>query len=100
MRRTNLVLDEHLRDEATRVLGAKTYSGREHGVGGSHPAEESTERCTVLRLGHLGGGAVGNAPGPSPANIRNAAPEVILVDTSVWIELLSGDPNIPAPIKT
>ena len=26
MRRTNLVLDEHLLDEATRVLGAKTYS--------------------------------------------------------------------------
>ena len=27
MRRTNLVLDERLLDEATRVLGAKTYSG-------------------------------------------------------------------------
>ena len=26
MRRTNLVLDEHLLDEATRALGAKTYS--------------------------------------------------------------------------
>lgn len=26
MRRTNLVLDEHLLDQATRVLGAKTYS--------------------------------------------------------------------------
>jgi hypothetical protein len=27
MKRTNLVLDERLLDEATRVLGAKTYSG-------------------------------------------------------------------------
>ena len=27
MRRTNLVLDERVLDEATRVLGAKTYSG-------------------------------------------------------------------------
>jgi len=27
MRRTNLVLDERLLDEAIRVLGAKTYSG-------------------------------------------------------------------------
>jgi len=27
MRRTNLVLDERLLEEATRVLGAKTYSG-------------------------------------------------------------------------
>ena len=26
MRRTNLVLDEHLLEEATRALGAKTYS--------------------------------------------------------------------------
>ncbi len=26
MRRTNLVLDEHLLDQATRVLGARTYS--------------------------------------------------------------------------
>ncbi|MGD0014165.1 MAG: type II toxin-antitoxin system VapB family antitoxin [Bryobacteraceae bacterium] len=26
MRRTNLVLDEHLLEEATRVLGVKTYS--------------------------------------------------------------------------
>jgi hypothetical protein len=26
MRRTNLVLDEHLLEQATRVLGAKTYS--------------------------------------------------------------------------
>jgi Bacterial antitoxin of type II TA system, VapB len=26
MRRTNLVLDEHVLQEATRVLGAKTYS--------------------------------------------------------------------------
>ena len=26
MKRTNLVLDEHLLQEATRVLGAKTYS--------------------------------------------------------------------------
>ena len=26
MKRTNLVLDEHLLDEATKVLGAKTYS--------------------------------------------------------------------------
>ena len=26
MRRTNLVLDEHILDEAMRVLGAKTYS--------------------------------------------------------------------------
>lgn len=26
MRRTNLVLDEHLLERATRVLGAKTYS--------------------------------------------------------------------------
>jgi Arc/MetJ family transcription regulator len=26
MKRTNLVLDEHLLDEATRCLGAKTYS--------------------------------------------------------------------------
>ena len=26
MRRTNLVLDEHLLDQATRILGAKTYS--------------------------------------------------------------------------
>jgi len=26
MKRTNLVLDEHLLDEATRVLGLKTYS--------------------------------------------------------------------------
>jgi hypothetical protein len=27
MKRTNLVLDEHLLEQATRVLGAKTYSG-------------------------------------------------------------------------
>jgi Arc/MetJ family transcription regulator len=27
MKRTNLVLDEHLLDEATRLSGAKTYSG-------------------------------------------------------------------------
>jgi hypothetical protein len=27
MKRTNLVLDERLLEEATRVLGAKTYSG-------------------------------------------------------------------------
>ncbi len=27
MKRTNLVLDERLLDEATRVLGAKTFSG-------------------------------------------------------------------------
>ena len=27
MKRTNLVLDERLLNEATRVLGAKTYSG-------------------------------------------------------------------------
>lgn len=27
MKRTNLVLDEALLEEATRVLGAKTYSG-------------------------------------------------------------------------
>lgn len=27
MKRTNLVLDERLLDQATRVLGAKTYSG-------------------------------------------------------------------------
>jgi Arc/MetJ family transcription regulator len=27
MKRTNLVLDERLLSEATRVLGAKTYSG-------------------------------------------------------------------------
>ncbi len=27
MKRTNLVLDEHLLREATQVLGAKTYSG-------------------------------------------------------------------------
>jgi len=26
MKRTNLVLDEHLLEEATRALGAKTYS--------------------------------------------------------------------------
>jgi Arc/MetJ family transcription regulator len=27
MKRTNLVLDERLLNEATRILGAKTYSG-------------------------------------------------------------------------
>lgn len=30
MKRTNLVLDEHLLAEATRVLGARTYSAAVH----------------------------------------------------------------------
>lgn len=39
MRRTNLVLDEHLLEEATRTLGVKTYS-----------AAVNTALAEVLRL--------------------------------------------------
>jgi hypothetical protein len=42
MRRTNLVLDEHLLEDATHVLGAKTYS-----------AAVNTALAEVIRLKKL-----------------------------------------------
>ena len=93
MKRTNLVLDADLLEEATRELGVKTYSAAVNTA-----LAELLRLRKILRLpsffnqGLWQGDPIRNETRPERTCRKESTPEktVILVDTSVWIEMLNG----------
>jgi hypothetical protein len=91
MKRTNLVLDERLLTEATRVLAAKDiFLGREHRFGGSHSPAKNSVPIAFLRLQHLGRQ---HCRDEARSTTEIPPRRMILVDTSIWIDLLRANPN-------
>ncbi len=89
MKRTNLVLDEKLLEEATRVLGLKTYSATvnkalEEAIRVPESARPASVHGHQPLAGRLGRNARRQ---PTPASPGKKGCALILLDTSVWIDL-------------
>jgi hypothetical protein len=87
MKRTNLVLDEQLLAQATQVLAAKTYSAAVNTA-----LEEVIRLRKIQSIPHFFGsgiweGDLSQMREDRPPGYRaSTSSQMILVDTSIWIE--------------
>lgn len=86
MKRTNLVLDEKLLEMATRLSGEKAYSRAVQ-----RALEKFVRRIQARQILELAGsGFLGGLRGRDASGFARPAREtrpMILIDTSVWIEV-------------
>ncbi len=90
MKRTNLVLDEQLLEEAVQALGVKTYSAAVNLALAEAVRVKKVQGLRQFFGKKLWQGDLSEMREDQAAQAPHGRAELILVDTSVWIALLNG----------
>jgi len=89
VKRTNLVLNEHLLEDAVKLSGERTYSAAV-----ARALEDFLRRVRANRILELAGSGLWEGTSPRCVTIAGHGPlgdrRVVLVDTSVWVEVFAG----------